>query len=120
MVRSRASVRLEIIALQHQLAVVHRSRRPRLRLTSADRALWAWLSQAWDGWRSARDPPSSRKQSSHGSGLMTSIGSHFMISALYLIDEAFYYFQCLSYTITTANVSTLTMMQQRLSSRPLN
>ena len=53
MVRSRASLHLEIIALRHQLAVVHRSRRPRLRLTSADRALWAWLSQAWDGWRSA-------------------------------------------------------------------
>ena len=41
------------IPLRHQLAVVHRARRPRLRLTSADRALWAWLSQAWDGWRSA-------------------------------------------------------------------
>ena len=53
MVRSRASLHLEIIALRHQLAVVHRSRRPRLRLTSADRALWAWLSQVWDGWRSA-------------------------------------------------------------------
>ena len=53
MVRSRASLHLEIIALRHQLAVVHRSRRPRLRLTSADRVLWAWLSQAWSGWRSA-------------------------------------------------------------------
>lgn len=53
MVRSRASLHLEIIALRHQLAVLNRSRRPRLRLTSADRALWAWLSQAWSGWRSA-------------------------------------------------------------------
>src|SRR5215217_169110 len=53
MVRSRASLHLEIIALRHQLGVVHRSRHPRLRLTSADRALWAWLSQAWSGWRSA-------------------------------------------------------------------
>ena len=53
MVRSRASLHLEIIALRHQLAVVNRSRRPRLRLTSADRVLWAWLSQAWSGWRSA-------------------------------------------------------------------
>ena len=53
MVRSRASLHLEIIALRHQLAVVHRSRRPRLRLTSADRVLWVWLSQAWSGWRSA-------------------------------------------------------------------
>ena len=53
MVRSRASLHLEILALRHQLAVVHRSRRPRLRFTSADRVLWAWLSQAWSGWRSA-------------------------------------------------------------------
>ena len=52
MVRSRASLHLEIIALRHQLAVVHRSRRPRVRFTSADRMLWAWLSQAWLGWRS--------------------------------------------------------------------
>jgi hypothetical protein len=53
MVRSRASLHLEIIALRHQLAVMHRSSPPRLRLTSADRVLWAWLSQAWSGWRSA-------------------------------------------------------------------
>jgi hypothetical protein len=32
-VQSRASLHLQIIALRHQLAVVHRSRRPRLRLT---------------------------------------------------------------------------------------
>jgi putative transposase len=53
MVRSRASLHLEIIALRHQLGVVNRSRHPRLRLTSADRALWAWLSQAWSGGCSA-------------------------------------------------------------------
>ena len=53
MVRSRASLHLEIIALRHQLAVVNRSRRPRLRVTSADRMLWAWLSRVWRGWRSA-------------------------------------------------------------------
>jgi hypothetical protein len=51
--RSRASLHLEIIALRHQLAVVNRSRRPRLRVTAADRLLWAGLSQAWRGWRSA-------------------------------------------------------------------
>jgi hypothetical protein len=44
---------LEIIALRHQLAVVNRSRRPRLRFTAADRRLWAWLSRSWRGWRSA-------------------------------------------------------------------
>ena len=53
LVQSRASLHLEIIALRHQLAVVNRSRRPRLRLTSVDRMLWAWLAHAWDGWRSA-------------------------------------------------------------------
>ena len=52
-VQSRGSLRLEIIALRHPLAVVHRSRRPRLRFTSADRILWAWFSHAWRGWRSA-------------------------------------------------------------------
>ena len=52
-VRSRASLHLEIIALRHQLAVVNRARRPRLRLTSVDRMLWAWLAHAWCGWRSA-------------------------------------------------------------------
>jgi putative transposase len=53
LVLSRASLHLEIIALRHQLAVVHRSRRLRLRFTAADRILWAWLSHAWRGWRSA-------------------------------------------------------------------
>lgn len=51
--RSRASLHLEIVALRHQLAVVNRSRRQRLRLTSSDRMLWAWLSQRWRGWCSA-------------------------------------------------------------------
>jgi hypothetical protein len=50
--RSRASLHLEILALRHQLAVVNRTRRPRLRLTSTDRVLWAWLSRTWGGWRS--------------------------------------------------------------------
>jgi putative transposase len=53
LVRSRASLHLEIVALRHQLSVVSRSRRPRLRLTSADRILWTWLSRVWRGWRPA-------------------------------------------------------------------
>ena len=53
MIRSRVSLHLEIIALRHQLAVVNRSRCPRLRLTPVDRTLWAWLSRSWCGWRSA-------------------------------------------------------------------
>jgi len=53
MFRSRVSLHLEIIALPHQLTVVNRSRRPRLRLTRVDRMFWAWLARTWDGWRSA-------------------------------------------------------------------
>jgi putative transposase len=52
-VRSRAALHLEIVALRHQLAVTSRSRRPRLRLTALDRVLWAWLAHRWRGWRSA-------------------------------------------------------------------
>src|SRR5688572_19088604 len=40
LVRSRAELHLEILALRHQLQVLDRSRRPRLRLTAADRLLW--------------------------------------------------------------------------------
>ena len=53
LVRSRASLHLEIIALRHQLAVVNRSRRPRVRFATVDRILWAWLSRSWRGWRAA-------------------------------------------------------------------
>jgi len=53
LVRSRASLHLEIVALRHQLAVVNRSRRSRLRFRTVDRVLWAWRSQRWHGWRSA-------------------------------------------------------------------
>jgi transposase InsO family protein len=50
--RSRAALQLEILALRHQLGVLQRSvKRPKL--TSADRFLWAQLSQSWSGWRSA-------------------------------------------------------------------
>ena len=51
--RLRAALHLEILALRHQLAVLNRSRPSRLRLTAADWVLWAWLSQAWSGWRPA-------------------------------------------------------------------
>jgi hypothetical protein len=52
-VQSRASLHLEILALRHQLAVVNRTRRPRLRLTATDRVVWAWLSRIWRRWQSA-------------------------------------------------------------------
>ena len=53
LVRSRAALHLEIVALRHQLVVTSRSRRPRLRLTALDRVLWAWLAHRWRNWRSA-------------------------------------------------------------------
>jgi putative transposase len=52
-VRSRAALHLEILALQHQLHVLQRSRRQRVHLTQADRLLWVWLSRIWTEWRSA-------------------------------------------------------------------
>ena len=53
LIRSRAALHLEILALRHQLQVLERSRRPRLRLTAADRLLWVWFSRIWSEWRPA-------------------------------------------------------------------
>jgi transposase InsO family protein len=53
LVRSRAALHLEILALRHQLQVLERARRPHLRLTAADRLLWVWLSRTWTTWRQA-------------------------------------------------------------------
>src|SRR5262249_30214828 len=52
-VRSRAALHLEVLALQHQLQVLERSRPKRLRLVRADRWLWGWLSRSWSAWRTA-------------------------------------------------------------------
>ena len=50
--RSRASLQIENLALRHQLAVLRRTRhRPRIR--SSDRIFWSWLSRLWPGWRDA-------------------------------------------------------------------
>ena len=51
--RTRAELEAEILALRHQVAVLKRSRRGRLRLNSADRLLWVWLTRIWSQWRSA-------------------------------------------------------------------
>src|SRR5882757_4608137 len=51
--RSHAELQLEILALRHQLQVLHRARSPRLRLTAADRLLWVWLARVWNNWRTA-------------------------------------------------------------------
>jgi putative transposase len=48
--KSRRNLLLENVALRHQLLVLRRSSN-RPRLTPIDRALWAWLSLVWDGWK---------------------------------------------------------------------
>src|SRR3981189_1095964 len=45
--RSRASLELKLIALQHQLAVLRRQRPARPQLSSLDRLLWVWLYRIW-------------------------------------------------------------------------
>src|SRR6266481_3562310 len=50
--KSRATLRLENLALRHHLGILRRSAK-RPKLTSADRLLWAWLCEAWSDWRSA-------------------------------------------------------------------
>jgi putative transposase len=48
--KSRRNLLFENAVLRHQLLVLSRNaKRPRLRLL--DRALWAWLSRAWNRWR---------------------------------------------------------------------
>ena len=49
--RSRAALAAENLALRQQLAVLRRSvRRPKLR--ARDRLFWVLLSRLWKGWRS--------------------------------------------------------------------
>ena len=51
--RSCAALRIENLALRHQIGVLRRSAKKRPKLTVADRVFWAWLSGAWADWRSA-------------------------------------------------------------------
>jgi hypothetical protein len=52
LVRSRASLHSEHLALCHQLAVDQQSvPRPHLRATA--RLFWVWLSRLWSGWQQA-------------------------------------------------------------------
>ena len=52
-VRARTALHLEILALRHQLEVLQRPKPRRVRLATSDRWLWATLSRAWSGWRTA-------------------------------------------------------------------
>ena len=50
--RSHQSLRLENMALRHQLTVYqHTVKRPKLQ--PADRLFWVWLSRLWAGWHQA-------------------------------------------------------------------
>ena len=51
--RARALLEVEMLALRHQVAVLKRSQRGRLRLSSADQLLWVGLYCFWPRWRSA-------------------------------------------------------------------
>jgi hypothetical protein len=45
--RSRAELELEVIALRHQLAILHRQRPGRPQLFALDRLFWIWLYRVW-------------------------------------------------------------------------
>ena len=45
--RRRASLEFEVLALRHQVAVLHRQRPGRPWLGRGDRLLWVWLYRAW-------------------------------------------------------------------------
>ena len=50
--RSRAALELEILALRHQIGVLQRSAVKRPKLTTGDRLLWICLSRLWRNWHS--------------------------------------------------------------------
>jgi len=49
--RSRAAVELENLALRHQIGVLQRSAARRPKLTSGDRLFWICLSRLWCDWQ---------------------------------------------------------------------
>ena len=53
LLKSRAALQFENVALRHQIGVLQRSAKKRPRLNASDRFLWVWLSQVWTDWRSA-------------------------------------------------------------------
>jgi hypothetical protein len=52
LLKSRAALQLENIALRHQIGVLQRSAKKRLQLNNSDRLLWIGLSRMWLEWRS--------------------------------------------------------------------
>jgi hypothetical protein len=53
LLKTRATLQLENIALRHQIGILQRSAKKRAKLSAADCLLWVWLSRVWTGWRSA-------------------------------------------------------------------
>jgi putative transposase len=53
MVRSRAELQLENLALRHQICVLQRSAPKRSKLTPVDRLFWVCLTRFWSNWRSS-------------------------------------------------------------------
>ena len=53
LLKSRAALQLENVALRHQIGVLQRSAKKRLLLNNSDRLLWIGLSRVWAAWRSA-------------------------------------------------------------------
>ena len=51
--KTRAALQLENVALRHQLSVLRRSAKKGPQLHAADRLLWVWLSRVWPSWRSS-------------------------------------------------------------------
>lgn len=51
--RTRAALQAEVLALRHQLLVLQRGQKQRLRLSAADRLLWVCLAHIWSQWREA-------------------------------------------------------------------
>jgi len=51
--RPRAALQLENMALRHQIGVLQRSAVKRPKLTSGDRLFWICLSRLWRDWHSA-------------------------------------------------------------------
>src|SRR5215204_6965460 len=51
--KTRAALQLENVALRHQIGLLQRSAKKRPQLHAADRLLWVWLSRVWPSWRSS-------------------------------------------------------------------
>ena len=51
--KTSAELRLENLALRHQLGVLRRSAPKQVKLTPADRVFWVCLRRVWGDWKSA-------------------------------------------------------------------